>query len=288
MDEDGDGWGDAEVVACEGAAGFASARGDCDDAQPDVHPQGGRDCDGRDEDCDGEVDEVPSWLDVDRDGYGDSSYGHVGCPVPEGYALHSRDCDEADDAIHPGAAETWYDGIDQDCDGRSDWDADIGGDDATSFGGLDGNDTDAAVNWDAGEVCANAVDDNCDGRVDVCVEDPSPRARRPQGAPPRERRRGSAAPTRTRRGRPTEEQRDGPAGRRPRCPHRGRAQESARESGPTSSRSCSAAAPAPTRRGSRRASRGPPPRPGRRARRRAARAARAPGRRSRAPPARTR
>src|SRR5262245_36869342 len=41
----------------------------------------------------------------------------------DGYAA-TEDCDDADPAVHPDAVETWYDGVDQDCDRRSDDDQD--------------------------------------------------------------------------------------------------------------------------------------------------------------------
>ena len=57
----------------------------------------------------------------------------------------SEDCDDTDAAVYPGAAETWYDGTDSDCDGRSDYDADGDGLDAIAYGGEDCDDTDSAV-----------------------------------------------------------------------------------------------------------------------------------------------
>ena len=41
-DDDGDGWGDPERVwaACDGPSGWVEASGDCDDSDPDTHPEG--------------------------------------------------------------------------------------------------------------------------------------------------------------------------------------------------------------------------------------------------------
>ena len=49
---------------------------------------------------------------------------------------------KADDnaAIHPGATEVYYDGVDQNCDGMSDFDQDGDGSDSANFGGADCND----------------------------------------------------------------------------------------------------------------------------------------------------
>ncbi|MDP2307089.1 MAG: MopE-related protein [Pseudomonadota bacterium] len=166
VDVDGDTWGDAPIVACDGV----TRTGDCDERRRDIHPHASEVCDGVDDDCDGEIDEVRAWRDADGDGYGDWADEQPGCPLPEGYVLLGSDCDDADAGVSPSAAEVHYDGVDQDCDGRSDYDADRDGDDASAWGGRDCDDTDAAVDWDLGEVCANGIDDNCDGGVDDCVD----------------------------------------------------------------------------------------------------------------------
>lgn len=74
----------------------------------------------------------------------------------------SADCDDADASIHPGAEETWYDGVDSNCDGADDFDADGDGAIATAFGGGDCDDVDPARYAGAPRVCGNGVDDDCD------------------------------------------------------------------------------------------------------------------------------
>ena len=68
--------------------------------------------------------------------------------------------------IKPGQAETWYDGVDQDCAGDSDFDQDGDGFDAEIGGGADCDDTSAAVNPAVEEVWYDGVDANCDGASD--------------------------------------------------------------------------------------------------------------------------
>ena len=42
----------------------------------------------------------------------------------DGYTPDDGDCDDTDSAVNPGETETWYDGVDADCDGASDYDQD--------------------------------------------------------------------------------------------------------------------------------------------------------------------
>ena len=45
----------------------------------------------------------------------------------DGWTVEEGDCDDTDRSISPGQTETWYDGIDQNCDGGSDYDQDADG-----------------------------------------------------------------------------------------------------------------------------------------------------------------
>ena len=73
-DLDGDGFGDDATATVACAAGPTLQGGDCDDADPLVHPEAAESCDRRDEDCDGVADEIgacPGHFGghrVDRDG----------------------------------------------------------------------------------------------------------------------------------------------------------------------------------------------------------------------------
>jgi hypothetical protein len=127
-----------------------------------------------------EFPECPSCVDnddADRDGV-----------TPAG-----GDCDDGNDAIHPGATEV-CDEVDNDCDGQidedaqdtqqwfSDRDGDGFGDETTEIQACtappdttqtlgDCDDTDAAINPNQDEICGNGIDDNCDGGAGDCAKE---------------------------------------------------------------------------------------------------------------------
>ncbi len=95
---------------------------DCDDSDPTVYPGATEVCDGKDNNCDGYVDEGVStayYLDDDGDGYGVDGSDILSCEPVSGYSALGGDCDDNDPNIHPGAAEV-LDGVDNNCDGTVD------------------------------------------------------------------------------------------------------------------------------------------------------------------------
>jgi hypothetical protein len=95
---------------------------DCDDDDATVRPGlGDASCDGRDEDCDGVVDEdavTLAWYqDEDGDGFGVAGTRIDACARSGGWVERAGDCDDGASAVHPGAVEASGDGVDADCDG---------------------------------------------------------------------------------------------------------------------------------------------------------------------------
>ena len=178
-DDDGDGYGDPDdsELACNEPEDHSELDTDCDDGDDTVNPDAAELCgDGVDNDCDGTVDEedapfaVQWYVDDDGDGYGDAlAAGPIACTQPSGHADNPDDCDDTDPLVHPGATETWYDGVDQDCAGDDDDDADGDGylADTVPFG-TDCDDTVATTHPDAPEICDDSTDNDCDGYRDSC------------------------------------------------------------------------------------------------------------------------
>lgn len=154
--------------------------------------------DGKDNDCDGLVDESVKrvFRDRDGDGYGDqtdqqviwadeSIFGYVN-------ATATFDCDDQDPRVNPDAVEEPFDQYDQDCDGTDlclrDADGDNRGTDEIIKGPIscrefgyarpwwpntdrealtpDCDDHNPAVKPAISEVLDNGIDDNCDGKLD--------------------------------------------------------------------------------------------------------------------------
>jgi len=111
---------------------------DCDDENPDVHPEAVDFCNGVDDDCDGEVDEDPSVLwytDADGDGFGAEGEAQgPACEGQQGLVSNHADCDDGDDQVYPGATED-CDGVDDDCDGQIDEGASVFVDAGAAAGG---------------------------------------------------------------------------------------------------------------------------------------------------------
>jgi predicted outer membrane repeat protein len=135
VDADGDGWLSSH---------------DCDDEDATVHPRALEVCNGRDDDCDQDVDEDDTdlqdeaWVDMDGDGFAGTLK-----PTCDGEPQGS-DCDDADPAIHPGAVELLCDSVDSDCDG-------LGAESVAVVGGVEFQLVEsalaAAVDGDTMKVC---------------------------------------------------------------------------------------------------------------------------------------
>jgi hypothetical protein len=195
-DDDGDGYGRSTIVSCS-ADNAAPVDGDCNDAQPAIHPNATEVADGLDNDCDGSTDEGilgTVWCHVDGDRDGDGKEGstllqYTGTVCPSGTSSNDDDCDDDFASIHPGATEG-CNSIDDDCDVLID-EGGVCGATTTYYRDVDGDgfgdpdrsvqdtsrpsgyvvddndcdDTDGDINPDADEIC-NGDDDDCDGDVD--------------------------------------------------------------------------------------------------------------------------
>jgi uncharacterized protein (TIGR03382 family) len=100
---------------------------DCDDRDPNVKPGGAERCNGKDDDCDGQIDEGEvgrdTWYgDRDRDGFGSEADTSRTCVRPAGFVQAPGDCDDGDASRFPGAPER-CDGVDNACTGTADQEA---------------------------------------------------------------------------------------------------------------------------------------------------------------------
>ncbi len=128
------------------------------------------------------------YRDSDGDGFGDPGFAVDGPTQPTGFVDVAGDCNDADAAVNPAAAEVCGDDVDENCDGLAaacsrTWYRDADGD---GFGTAsetleaaaqpagyvaesnDCDDADAAVNPAASESCGDGVDQDCDGMDASC------------------------------------------------------------------------------------------------------------------------
>ncbi|MEY5000175.1 MAG: hypothetical protein RLZZ211_211 [Bacteroidota bacterium] len=57
------------------------------------------------------------YQDADNDGFGNPSVSQTGCAAVAGYVTNNTDCNDANNAIYPGAVDVPGNGIDEDCNG---------------------------------------------------------------------------------------------------------------------------------------------------------------------------
>ncbi len=190
QDADGDGFGNPAVTAfaCIAPTGFVSDDTDCDDTNASNNPLGTEVCDTVDNDCDLVIDENGTnvfYQDADGDGFGNNAVTTIACFAPAGYVADNTDCDDANNAVNPGATEI-CNNADDNCNFAIDegafitfyFDGDgdgFGDNDVTALGctaplgfvtdNTDCNDSNNTIYPGATELCDN-LDNDCDLDID--------------------------------------------------------------------------------------------------------------------------
>jgi hypothetical protein len=175
-DGDGDKYGRSDDVACNPSpTGYYTALvgGDCDDGDNTINPGAPEICDGKDNDCDGQIDEQGAkgcrtyYMDSDGDGYGTSDSRCLCNPSRYYRATISGDCDDTDPNIH--GCIPYYMDSDDDTYGTDDSSCLCSPSNTEPFYRAersgDCDDGDKAINPGATEIY-DGKDNDCDGYVD--------------------------------------------------------------------------------------------------------------------------
>jgi len=196
IDNDHDGYGSPASTSC------THPELDCNDNNANIHSGATEICDGLDNNCNGQADEI---CDLDNDNYCDRNltfvYGadlSAVCPgtnTTDAAAIaNTGDCNDNNPNIHPGVTEI-CDGVDNNCNGTVDEGCDndddnycgcsytftYGSDLAATCSGT--NTTDAAaiantcdcnesnntIHPGASEICGNSIDEDCSGSDLTCA-----------------------------------------------------------------------------------------------------------------------
>jgi Putative metal-binding motif len=170
-DFDGDGVGidTSYTMACSLPQYYAAKAGDCNENDEHIFPGAPEICDGKDNNCDGQIDEgLPITMyctDADGDGHGVVGQATVmACGVSKGFGLCDRDCNDTDPKIYPGATEL-CNNKDDNCNGRIDENARAVCGTGWCAKYADGCSSTCVPGAPRAEEC-NFFDDDCDGVID--------------------------------------------------------------------------------------------------------------------------
>ena len=194
-DEDDFGDTNSPMISCFQPSSYTDNDLDCNDNNNAVSPNAPELCNGVDDNCNEEIDELGAidgdifYADDDNDGFGDTTNTTSACSPPQGYVSNDNDCNDNNDSIYPNAPEL-CNGVDDNCDpssiidenamGGNIWYEDADGDtygdaensiqscekpDGYVLNDQDCDDLQAGINPIADESC-DYIDNDCDGQTD--------------------------------------------------------------------------------------------------------------------------